>query len=80
MTMSDVAKVFRNGRSQAVRLPAAFRFEGDEVFKGIDWGSAPPLLGYNISSLKPTAQLSLISHRKDPIFAGWRSLSSRSFM
>jgi antitoxin VapB len=27
------AKLFRNGRSQAVRLPAKFRFEGaDEVF------------------------------------------------
>jgi antitoxin VapB len=25
------AKLFRNGRSQAVRLPAAFRFEGTEV-------------------------------------------------
>lgn len=31
--MSDVkiAKLFRNGGSQAVRLPAEFRFEGDEV-------------------------------------------------
>lgn len=26
-----VAKLFMNGRSQAVRLPADFRFEGDEV-------------------------------------------------
>ncbi|MEB3239824.1 MAG: AbrB/MazE/SpoVT family DNA-binding domain-containing protein [Cyanobacteriota bacterium] len=25
------AKMFRNGRSQAVRLPAEFRFEGTEV-------------------------------------------------
>ncbi|MEQ1855845.1 MAG: AbrB/MazE/SpoVT family DNA-binding domain-containing protein [Longimicrobiales bacterium] len=25
------AKLFWNGRSQAVRLPAEFRFEGDEV-------------------------------------------------
>ena len=25
------AKLFRNGRSQAVRLPAEFRFEGAEV-------------------------------------------------
>jgi antitoxin VapB len=25
------AKLFMNGRSQAVRLPAAFRFEGNEV-------------------------------------------------
>jgi antitoxin VapB len=26
------AKLFRNGRSQAVRLPAEFRFDCDEVF------------------------------------------------
>lgn len=25
------AKLFKNGRSQAVRLPAEFRFEGEEV-------------------------------------------------
>jgi antitoxin VapB len=25
------AKLFKNGRSQAVRLPSEFRFEGDEV-------------------------------------------------
>ena len=28
---SKVAKLFRNGRSQAVRLPKEFRFEGDQV-------------------------------------------------
>jgi len=27
-----IAKLFVNGRSQAVRLPAEFRFEGTEVF------------------------------------------------
>ena len=33
MTMSEkVAKLFPNGRSQAVRLPASFRFDGDEVY------------------------------------------------
>jgi antitoxin VapB len=26
------AKLFKNGASQAVRLPAEYRFEGDEVF------------------------------------------------
>ena len=26
------AKIFRNGRSQAVRLPKEFRFAGDEVY------------------------------------------------
>jgi antitoxin VapB len=30
--MDQVAKVFINGRSQAVRLPAAFRFDTKEVF------------------------------------------------
>ncbi len=30
--MSYVAKLFINGRSQAVRLPAAYRFDTKEVF------------------------------------------------
>ena len=30
--MPRTAKLFRNGRSQAVRLPSDFRFEGSEVF------------------------------------------------
>ena len=30
--MSHTAKLFRNGRSQAVRLPANYRFEGTEVY------------------------------------------------
>ena len=28
----DTAKLFINGRSQAVRLPKAYRFEGKEVY------------------------------------------------
>ena len=28
----ESAKLFRNGRSQAVRLPKAYRFEGNEVY------------------------------------------------
>ena len=31
MSKQKTAKLFRNGRSQAVRLPREFRFEGDEV-------------------------------------------------
>ena len=30
--MGLTAKIFMNGRSQAIRLPAAFRFEEKEVF------------------------------------------------
>jgi antitoxin VapB len=31
MLKTDIAKLFQNGRSQAVRLPREFRFEGDRV-------------------------------------------------
>ena len=30
--LMDSAKLFYNGRSQAVRLPKEFRFEGEEVY------------------------------------------------
>jgi len=39
MAKTRVAKLFRNGRSQAVRLPQEFRFEGDRVrIRRIDQG------------------------------------------
>lgn len=46
--MSQVAKLFTNGRSQAVRLPAAFRFDAREVFIRQD-----PETGDVILSRKP---------------------------
>ncbi len=32
MPETRIAKLFRNGASQAVRLPAEFRFDSDQVF------------------------------------------------
>ena len=32
MDKPQTAKLLKNGRSQAVRLPAKYRFQGDEVF------------------------------------------------
>jgi antitoxin VapB len=32
MTKTRIAKLFKNGASQAVRLPAEFRFKGDQVY------------------------------------------------
>jgi len=46
--MSQVAKLFTNGRSQAVRLPAAYRFDTKEVFIRKD-----PETGDLILSRKP---------------------------
>lgn len=48
--MSHTAKLFLNGRSQAVRLPAAYRFDGSEVFIRKD-----PFTGDVILSSKPTS-------------------------
>ena len=47
--MSRTAKLFMNGRSQAVRLPAAFRFDAKEVFIRKD-----PETGDVILSARPT--------------------------
>jgi Ca-activated chloride channel family protein len=49
---------------------------GDDVLSGI--GGMPQLLGYNIGTPKPTAGVSLISHRNDPILATWRYGLGRS--
>lgn len=46
--MSDIAKIFINGRSQAVRLPLAYRFDTKEVFIRKD-----PDTGDIILSAKP---------------------------
>ena len=32
MIETRIAKLFKNGASQAVRLPAEFRFEGNEIY------------------------------------------------
>ncbi len=47
--MLQTAKVFVTGRSQAVRLPLEFRFDGPEVFIRRD-----PATGDVVLSVKPT--------------------------
>ena len=46
--MSQTAKLFTNGRSQTVRLPAAYRFDTPEVFIRKD-----PVTGDFILSRRP---------------------------
>ncbi len=46
--MPHTAKLYRNGRSQAVRLPAEFRFPGSEVYVRRD-----PATGDVILSRRP---------------------------
>lgn len=44
MIETRIAKLFRNGASQAVRLPAEFRFEGGEVYVSRDDATGDVLL------------------------------------
>ena len=46
--MQKTAKLFKNGRSQAVRLPSEYRFEGSEVYVRRD-----PATGDVILSRRP---------------------------
>lgn len=71
--MSQTAKLFANGRSQAVRLPAAFRFEGKEVFIRKDAATGDVIL-----SRKPTDWTSFFESLKlCPIPDGFLSAEER---
>ncbi|MFI5011446.1 MAG: antitoxin [Hyphomicrobiales bacterium] len=52
MPETRIAKLFENGASQAVRLPAEFRFEGDEVYVTRDERTGDVLL-----SNKPSTRI-----------------------
>lgn len=58
--MSQVAKLFFNGRSQAVRLPVAYRFDAKEVFIRQD-----PETGDVILSRRPTTWDDFFAALKD---------------
>lgn len=64
--MQQTAKVFVTGRSQAVRLPMEFRFDGPEVFIRRD-----PVTGDVVLSRKPTdwqGLLDAVAQNKDEDF------------
>lgn len=44
MIETRTAKLFKNGASQAVRLPAEFRFEGEEVYVSRDGATGDVVL------------------------------------
>jgi antitoxin VapB len=72
-TMPQTAKLFRNGRSQAVRLPSEYRFEGSEVYVRRDPATGDVILSRRPESWKDffallkTAEVpeDFLSDRKD---------------
>ena len=71
--MSQVAKLFTNGRSQAVRLPAMYRFDSKEVYIRQD-----PESGDIILSRKPDDWIGFLQAIKGTeIPAGFLSVEER---
>ena len=69
-----IAKLFTTGRSQAVRLPAEFRFEGSEVFIRRD-----PKTGEVILSRKPDTWTGLFDlYGKDNVPADFLGPTDRN--
>ena len=60
--MVRTAKLFRNGRSQAVRLPSEFRFGGTEVFIRQD-----PETGDVVLSRRPDSWQSFFAIAKEAV-------------
>lgn len=85
--MTQTAKLFKNGRSQAVRLPAEFRFDGEEVFINRDSITGDVILStkpkdwddlFNMIKISPAKKDFLSKEEriqtttnKDP-FSGWQ--------
>jgi len=72
--MPRTAKLFRNGRSQAVRLPSEYRFEGSEVYVRRDPGNGDVILSRRPESWRDFFQLlktldlpeDFLADRQDP--------------
>jgi antitoxin VapB len=67
--MSRTAKLFRNGRSQAVRLPVDFRFEGNEVFVRQDPATGDVILSRRPESWESFFQLTEQAHVAEDFMA-----------
>ncbi len=70
--MTQTAKLFINGRSQAVRLPMAYRFDAKEVFIRQD-----PATGDVILSRKPATWDDFLEAVKDGVPADFLDATDR---
>src|SRR5438552_17366213 len=69
-TMPRTAKLFRNGRSQAVRLPSDYRFEGSEVFVRRDPATGDVILSRRPESWEDFFELMRDIDVRSDFFAG----------
>lgn len=67
--MPRTARLFRNGRSQAVRLPVEFRFDGDEVYIRRDPSTGDVILSQRPDSWADFFELARQAHVPDEFLA-----------
>lgn len=72
--MTQTAKLFRNGRSQAVRLPAEFRFSGSEVYVRRDPATGDVILSHRPDSWQDFFDLTAELHLPDDFLSDRRDL------
>jgi antitoxin VapB len=72
--MAQTAKLFRNGRSQAVRLPADFRFPGSEVYVRRDPATGDVILSRRPDSWQEFFDLTATLEIPDDFLANRRDL------
>ncbi len=81
----DLKKIFTREAlivTKSVLVEETFRARVSErsaLARGFDWASAPPLLGYVVTSRKPLATTALVTHKDDPLLAHWQYGLGRSF-
>ena len=45
---------------------------GSPLISGVNWAGVPALLGYDVVTAKPTAEVALASHKNDPVLVSWQ--------
>ncbi len=77
MIETKIAKLFKNGASQAVRLPADFRFEGDQIYASRMGASGDIVLSRRPGTLAWQAFFELVHSIEVPAeFMAQRELNS----
>ncbi len=66
----DAAVMSRSAIEEGTFVPKTMM--GDEVLRGIDPGSIPPLFGYCLADTRPLTRVGMRTHKDDPLLATWQ--------
>lgn len=70
MFTADVSLMTRTAIEEGAFVPKVAA--GEEILRGIDWNSVPPLLAYDLTSDRPLARTMMRTAKDDPLLASWQ--------